>query len=353
MTKKILIIAPSWVGDMVMAQSLLRLLKQRDPFVALDVLASVHLHPLLLHMPEINRILELPFNHGEFNLKGRYSIGKKLRSERYDQAIVLPNSWKSALIPFFARIPRRTGWRGEFRYILLNDIRVLDKEKFPLMVQRFLALGSSLDNGQRKYGKEKVICRCPLSRLDPFLPSLAVSAENVLQTLHKFNLAKPSCSIIACCVGAEYGASKRWPTNYFAEVAKVKANEGYAIWLLGGNKDREAAASIQKASGNVCTDFTGRTDLSEVVDLLSLASAVVTNDTGLMHIAAALNLPLIVIYGSSSPEFTPPLTKDAKILALGLTCSPCFKRVCPLRHFKCMLDLKPDFVLKALKGLKK
>lgn len=338
MTKKILIIAPSWVGDMVMAQALLRLLKQRDSAVVLDVLAPMHLHPLLLHMPEINHILDLPFNHGEFNLKRRYAIGKALRSEKYDQAIVLPNSWKSALIPFFARIPKRTGWRGEFRYLLLNDLKILDKEKLPLMVQRMLVLGSSLDIRH-------------LRNQDLF-PCLVVREENVLQAFRKFNLEKSDRKIIALCIGAEYGVSKRWPANYFAEVAKIKANEGYDIWLFGGNKDREIAASTQKASGNVCTDFTGKTDLGDVVDLLSLASIVITNDTGLMHVAAALNLPLIVIYGSSSPTFTPPLTRNAKILTLGLACSPCFKRVCPLKNFKCMLDLKPDFVLKALKELK-
>jgi len=330
---KILIIAPSWVGDMVMAESLLQILRRNHPQVLLDIFAPAYLEPLLKRIPYINKIFASPFTHGELNLKQRLFLAKNLRLQNYDQAIILPNSWKSALIPFLANIAKRTGWRGEMRYFLLNDIRILNKNKLPLMVQRFAALGvdknAALPN--------------PIPN-----PRLYTNAVLVKQTLEELGVAFPKQPVLALCVGAEYGEAKRWPANYFAKVAQAKASEGWAIWLCGGIKDREIAVQIQQESNNVCIDLTGKTSLAQVVDVLSLATAIITNDSGLMHIAAALDLPLLAIYGSSSPQFTPPLTSKAQILSLNLPCSPCFKRQCPLGHFKCMLELRPEIVLQAL-----
>lgn len=330
---KILVIAPSWVGDMVMAKALLQALKKNDSSIVLHVVAQTHLIPLINKMPEVEKTLTLPLKHGEFNLRERFLFGKNLIAEHYDKAIVLPNSWKSALIPFFARIPKRTGWLGEMRYVLLNDWRILDAKKIPLMVERFVALG--FPQGKYILGSYSE-------------PRFVVSKEEAEKTLAKLNLEKPKNPILALCVGAEYGPAKRWPAKYFAEVAKAKKLQGFDVWLFGGKKDQEVAAEVQKNCDNICLDLTGKTDLGEVVDLLSLASFVITNDTGLMHVAAALDVPLLALYGSSSPGFTPPLSQKAKILSLNLSCSPCFERECPAKHFKCMNDLTPEMVLKQI-----
>ena len=335
MQKKILIIGPAWVGDMVMAQCLFKTIKQQHPDAIIDVIAPNWSRALLERMPEVNQALVLPFAHGELNLKKRWQIGMELRKQNYQQAIVLPNSWKSALIPFVAKIPIRTGWMRELRYGLLNDIRYLNKERLPLMIQRFIALGLSKN------------AELPLELPKP---SLQVTPDSVNAVLEKFSLNQQK-PILALCPGAEFGPAKRWPSQHYAEIARVKLNEGWAVWLFGSPKDQPVAAEIQQAVNNACVDLTGKTNLGEAVDLLSVANLVVSNDSGLMHIAAALERPLVVVYGSSSPRFTPPLNKQVKILSLGLSCSPCFQRECPLGHLKCLNDLSPGLVLQAIHDL--
>jgi heptosyltransferase II len=332
---RILIIGPAWVGDMVMAQALFKYLKQQNPAVLIDVLAAPWVLPLLKKMPEVHEAILLPFQHGEFGLGKRYQMGKVLRVRCYQQAIVLPNSWKSALIPFFAKIPVRTGWRGEWRYSVLNDIRTLDPKKYPLMVQRFVVLG----------------CRSleEMDHLETYaLPELVVRPEAIHQTLQKYSFASEQLKkpILALCPGAEYGPSKRWPETYFAEIAQVYLDKGWQVWLLGSKKDIPISAQIQALTQNRCTDWTGQTELSEAVDLLSLVKIVVTNDSGLMHIAAALGKFEVVLYGSTSTQFTPPLTRHAQMLvAENVSCRPCYKRECPLKHHRCMVDIRPERVV--------
>lgn len=333
--RKILIVGPSWVGDMVMAQTLFKLLKQEEPAALIDVLAPEWSGPLLAVMPEVNRALVSPFRHGELQLRKRYRFAKQLREQRYDQAIVLTNSFKSALIPFFAKIPLRTGWCGEMRWGLLNDVRYLDKKKFPLMIQRFMAL--ALPKGTELPAR-------------PSLPALQINQVATNETLQRYSLILDH-PVLVLCPGAEYGPAKRWPAEYYARIAKTKIEQGWQVWLLGSQKDQVIAQKIQHSTASKCINLTGKTHLSEAMHLLAAANAVVTNDSGLMHVAAALQKPLIVIYGSSSPAFTPPLTERVKILSLNSTCSPCFARECPLQHFKCMNDLKPMQVLQALDEL--
>ncbi len=323
MFTKILIIGPAWIGDMVMAQTLFKLLKQRQPNVIIHVLAPKWTSPLLERIPEVDHILISPFEHKKLNLYKRYIFGKELRKENYHRAIVLPNSFKSALIPFWARIPQRTGWRGEMRYWLINDMRILDKAKLPLMIQRFAAL---------ELGKNE--------SLPEQLPWPALRTQS--------SSKKVKQPVLALCPGAEYGSTKQWPANYFAEVAKSKLAAGWQVWIFGSKKDQVIANEIQQLTDNTCSDFTGKTSLQQVIDLMSLVDAVVSNDTGLMHIAASLHRPLVVIYGSSSPQFTPPLTENAQVVSLNLSCSPCFKRLCPLKHVNCLINLTPEIVLAAL-----
>lgn len=329
---KYLIVGPAWVGDMVMAQTLFILLKQRQPQCVIDVLAPDWSRPLLARMPEVNQAISLPIGHGAVVLAKRYVIGKSLRDEHYDEAILMPNSFKSALIPFFAKIPKRTGWLGEYRFILLNNIHHLRPEKWPLMVQRFMQLALKQD--------EQLPESLPI-------PSLQVNQQDVLAAIEKYNLQVEGEKILALCPGAEFGDAKRWPAEHYASVANEKLNQGWRVWLLGSKKDELVAQSIQSATQNRCVDLTGKTSLADAIDLLSLASLVVSNDSGLMHIASSLKQKLIVVYGSTSPKFTPPLSDQVRILNLGLSCSPCFKRVCPLGHTNCLQNLSPDLVLDA------
>lgn len=333
---KTLIVGPAWVGDMIMAQSLFQLLKQRNPTQLIDVLAPESTYSLLSRMPEINKGILLPLKHGIFNVKERYKIGSALRHESYDQTILLTNSWKSALIPFFAKIPQRIGWLGEMRWGLVNDIRYLEQSQFPLMIERFMVLG--LDK------EEKLPPHYPW-------PALQVSSVQVQDIIQMFSLKPYEKPILALCPGAEYGSAKRWLIEHFATVAKTKLAQGWQVWLLGGNKDQSITAEIQAITNNQCCDLAGKTTLLEAIDLLSLSSIVVSNDSGLMHIAAALKKLLIVIYGSTDPRFTPPLTEKVKILTLNLPCSPCFKRECPLGHTQCLRDLTPHSVLMAIEEL--
>jgi heptosyltransferase-2 len=336
--KKILIIGPAWIGDMVMAQSLFRLLKQQNAGVTLDVLAPAWTFSLLKCMPEVAEAIEMPLTHGELKLWTRYQLAKKLQMKGYDQAILLQNSFKSALIPWFAKIPHRTGWLGEYRYFLLNDIRHLDKKRYPLMVEQCMALGL-LENAA-----------LPDEYPYPEFKVNHISQEAALAKLKPLWRGRP---VLALGAGAEYGPAKRWPVDYFAQVANQKLEEGWDIWLFGSKKDHPITEEIMLKTANRCENISGRTELFETIALLSLVSGVVTNDSGLMHMAAALKKPIIALYGSTSPAFTPPLSHDAVILKLDLDCQPCFKRVCPLEHFRCMRELTPDKVLTVIKSWNK
>jgi len=333
---RILVVGPSWVGDMVMAQSLLIALKRRHPHSQIDVLAPVWTFALLDKMPEVSRALAMPpLARGQFGLRERIKLGKSLRAHRYDQAILLPNTWKSALIPLFARIPLRTGYTGECRWGLLNDVRRLDKTVFTQTVQRFVALAES--------SEPSTAPECPA-------PQLRVNAEIRQQTVDKFALQAQG-KVLALCPGAEYGDAKRWPAAHYAELARLKHQEGWQVWLFGSSKDSPVAAEINRLSHDACIDLTGKTSLGEAVDLLSLADMVVSNDSGLMHVAAALNKKLIAIYGSSDPHFTPPLSANARIISLNLDCSPCFKRECPLGHLHCLVNITPQQIIQAMQAL--
>lgn len=328
---KILVVGPAWVGDMVMTQSLFKVLHERFPELEIHVLAPAWSAPVIKRMPEVRRHIEMPFSHGQFGLWARYRTGRQLRAEHYDQAIVIPRSWKAALIPFFAGIPRRTGYRGEMRYGLLNDIRPLRKAVLSQTVQRYVALGLQ-ENIQRAPA-------CPM-------PELSVDAESASRSLAAFNLS-PTSRVLALCPGAEYGPAKCWPAEYYAEVARAKLAEGWQVWIFGSAKETALADSI-KAMAPACVSLAGKTSLEQAIDLLAQAEVVLTNDSGLMHVAAALGRPLVAIFGSSSPAYTPPLSDRAHIEYRALDCSPCFARSCKFGHYHCLTGINPVKVLKSI-----
>lgn len=325
---KILIVGPAWVGDMVMAQSLFKVLKQEQPAAEIHVLAPSWTLPLLNRMQEVSHSILIDIPHGKLALSQRFKIGKELRRQQYQQAIILPNSFKSALIPFFAKIPIRTGWRGECRYFILNDLKTLDKKKYPKMIDRFTALTTA-----KQYN---------------LFPELVTDPHTVKKAIERHSITVETKPILALCPGSEFGPAKRWPEKYFAEVAREKLKEGWHVWLFGSANDKPLADEIMRLTTNQCLNLIGKTRLDEAIDLLSLVTGVVTNDSGLMHVAAALKKPLIALYGSTSAEFTPPLCKKAIPLSLNLNCQPCFKRVCPLKHHHCMQELLPEKVLQLI-----
>lgn len=327
---KILIIAPSWVGDMVMSQTLLKMLKlQHGESCQIDVLVNSWALDVAKRMPEVNQVHINPFGHGEFGLVKRIKLGMSLRAEHYDQCFVLPNSFKSALVPFFAGIPKRTGFIGELRYGLLNDAYTLDKLALPLMIERFCALANA---GHKPDSIE--------------FPSFLVDTQNQTKVLNRLglNLLKP---VICLCPAAEYGPAKRWPSVHFAKLASLLQAQNYQVWIMGSAKDQSIAeeivqqAAIRADLHNLC----GRTNLVEVIDLLAVAKVVVSNDSGLMHVACALNVPVMAIYGSSSPGFTPPLSNQAVIQKIELECAPCFARTCRFGHYNCLRGISPEVIL--------
>ena len=338
--KKILIVGPSWVGDMVMAQSLFIALKQQHPDSSIDVLAPAWSLAILERMPEVRKGIAMPVGHGKLNLSVRFELATSLQAEQYDQAILLPNSLKSALVPWLAKIPERTGWRGEMRYGLLNDIRLLKKSDYPLMVQRFVALAHK-----------------PFTPLPDELPrpSLVVDSSLVAGLLQRYGFNQQP--FIALCPGAEFGPAKRWPENHYAAVAQSFIDRGWQVALFGSANDIDVTESIiallPEKQKNACINLAGETELAEAVDILSAASAVVSNDSGLMHVAAALARPMVVVYGSTSPDFTPPLSDNVAVEKMAVECGPCFQRECPLkdRQMHCLKDLSPQRVITALDTL--
>jgi len=325
----VLVVGPSWVGDTVLAQPLFMRLHERDPQLHLDVLAPPWTAATLERMPQVREVIINPFRHGELKVFARRRLGLALKSRGYDRAIVLPNSLKSALPPFFASIPVRSGYRGEMRAGVLNDVRRLDEKRLPLMVERFAALAEEP--------------RAPLPRPLP-RPHLRTDTANRSRLLAKLGLSTER-PVIAFCPGAEYGPAKRWPAEHYAALADRIGSAGGQVWIVGSPKDKEIADAILGAAHtSALRNLCGDTALGDAIDLLAGVALVVTNDSGLMHVAAALDRPLIALYGSSSPAFTPPLAPDAAILSLGLECSPCFERECPLGHLRCLRDLLPDRV---------
>lgn len=331
----ILVVGPSWVGDMVMAQSLFMTLKQQRSGADIDVLAPSWSLPLLARMSEVRHAFELPIKHGELGLRVRVRMSRSVNKCGYSQAIVLPGSLKAALIPFLARIRRRTGYRGEMRYGLINDMRPRDKSRCLRTVDSYVALG--LEPWQ-----------AALAFPPPRLRADSHNGERVRATLG-LALDPP---IIGLMPGAEYGPAKQWPLDYYGTLAQALMRAGKQLWIFGSGNDFQAGESIRERAGagpihNLC----GKTRLEDAIDLIALTAGVVTNDSGLMHIAAALQRPLVAIFGSSNPTVTPPLAQAAEVLYLGLSCSPCFERVCPLGHLRCLRELTPELVMSALARL--
>jgi heptosyltransferase-2 len=313
---RVLVVAPNWIGDALLAQPLLARLRDKEPELAIDVLAPEWVAPVARRMPQVSEVIAAPLRHGALQLGLRWRLARELKARGYRQAIVLPNSWKSALVPFLARIGLRSGYVGEARYGLLN---LLYRDPEQAMSRHYARLADAPD-----YASDEPLA-APQLRADP---------AQVAATQAKFGLSGP---YIALCPGAEYGPAKRWP--HFADL--VPRLPLPAV-LLGSKNDVPAAAGVPGRN------LVGETTLDEAIDLLAGAACVVSNDSGLMHVAAALERPLVALFGSSSPERTPPHSAAARVLWLKLECSPCYARECPLGHFRCLREITVEHVLAQL-----
>lgn len=319
----ILIVGPNWVGDMVMAEPLVAALKRRWPDRAIDLLAPANILPVARRMPGLRSTITLPFSPHRLELRKRVSLGRSLRG-RYTEAYVLPGSFISALVPFFARIDTRSGYLREFRYGVVNRIVAMPAGARRRTSEAYLRLSGDV-------GRPR--------------PRLEVDPQSQTQLLQRFGLRRGAFA--ALMPGADGGPARRWPPASFAGLARLLQGEGLAVAVLGGPKDHEICATIARLAPGV-VDLGGRTTLDEAIDVVAAARFAVANDTGLIHIAAAVDIPVVGVYGSSSPEENPPLTDAGIVVSHRLSCSPCHQKVCPLGHTLCLVGIAPTEVFAAL-----
>ncbi len=329
-----LIIAPQWIGDAVMTEPLLRRLHARGERLTVGALPWVA--PVYRAMPQVAEVIEFPFTHGGLQLKARRALARQIEG-RFDIAYVCPNSLKSALLPLLARIPKRVGYLGEARLgLLTHRLKNPPKHQRPPMVAFYSALSGEPDVAADR-------------------PRLQVEAARCAAVLDRLGLARGAYYVFV--PGAEYGPAKRWPMDRFAELAQ---RLDLPVLLLGSGKEaalgEEIARLAHADSRQMCRNLAGSTDLLDAFCLIAAARAMVSNDTGLMHVAAALDVPQVALFGSSSPLHTPPLSDKAQVIWLKndpayqppLDCAPCFQRECPLGHLRCLRDITAERVLQVL-----
>ena len=342
--QSILIIAPNWIGDAVTTQPLLAALKVQYPESKIDVLASHWVAPIYRACSEVDHVIEAKFEHQKLQWSLRKQLAKEIESKNYQTCFVLPNSFKSALIPWLANIPFRIGYCGEFRFGLIN--LALDnpsKVNRPPMVEHYLALSHLLQDDEIDSS----------AQVTPKLNVSSIAKHAIEQRLQDQYIKRDSIYVL--CPGAEYGPTKRWPTEHFAKLTNLllAENPSNQVILLGSKGDHILGQEIAShvGVGNNLRNWCGETSLDEAIALIGMSKAVISNDSGLMHIAAALKIPQVAIFGSSDPAHTPPLSNKAKVIWLNMPCSPCHKRECPLGHLLCLKDILPEQVFATLKTL--
>ena len=325
-----LVIAPQWIGDAVMSQPLMAILAARGD--AISVAALPWVAPVYRAMPEVREVIELPFQHGRLDWAQRRVVAAELRG-RFDSAVVLPNSIKSALIPFMARIPTRTGYHGEGRFGLLNQ-RLPNPPGRPPMVAFYSALAG-----------DDALTDAP--------PRLHFEGDVLRRACESIGVQPQSYWVFA--PGAEYGPAKCWPAAHYAALARALFEaHGLLVLLLGSGKEAALCHEIAAAAPGACRVLAGQTSLIDAMALIAASRGVVSNDSGLMHVAAAFGVPQVAVFGSTSPGHTPPLNARAQVIwlkdELGLDCMPCFERVCRFGHTRCLTEVTPQRVEVALQA---
>jgi len=335
-----LIIAPQWIGDAVMTEPLLRRLHARGERLTVGALPWVA--PVYRAMPQVAEVIEFPFAHGGLQLRARRQLAQQVDGQ-FDVAYICPNSLKSALLPFLAGIPKRVGYLGEARVgLLTHRLKNPAKGQRPPMVAFYSALSGDADVADDR-------------------PRLQLAEAEADATLRVLGLQRGSYYVMA--PGAEYGPAKRWPTSHFADLASQLS---LPVVLLGSGKEADLCGEIEQgchclvehgnAAHPVIINLAGKTSLAQALCVISATKSIVSNDSGLMHVAAGFGVPQVAIFGSSSPLHTPPLNAAAHVLWLKndpdyqppLDCAPCFERTCPLGHTRCLNDIHADRVLRYL-----
>jgi heptosyltransferase-2 len=331
--RKILVTAPSWIGDMVMAQALFMLLRRQDSDVMIDVLVPSWVSGVVARMPEVRQMIPFASRHGKLDLLMRIRTGLRLRKQAYDEAIIMPRSMKSVLPSWFAGIPRRIGLAANLG--LVNDVRRFSRSRQELFVRRYLMLGDSQAND--------------MDWNDIPRPALTIDEDNRQALLKEYRLE--AGRFVAFAPGAEFGPAKQWPLSYFSELVGLINQNGMKVVVFGSPKEKALGDKIlvdQQQGGNL--NLCGLTSLPDVIDLSSAARAVVANDSGLMHLAYAAGATTIAIYGSSSSAYTPPLSDSAVILESEMSCRPCFGRTCQYGHYNCLRAVSAADVYREIYG---
>lgn len=319
-----------------MSLGLIQGLRDKHPHALIHVLVVPWCQAVYQLSSSVDQTILIDVGHGQMGLGIRWRVAQTLKKESYDEAYILPNSWKSALIPFLARIPKRIGYWGEGRWGLLTHGKKKPKN-LPLLVQRYQHLAELSPDS-----------------IEPRL-SVTMSPDTAKKLKDDWKI-NPDLPIIALCPGAEYGPAKRWPTTNFAQTIRDYGQKGWQGVILGSPKDGEVANEIIQSAEGHGINLVGKTSLKEAMEILSMAKLVVTNDSGLMHVAAAFNLPTIAIFGSSSPTYTPPLSKHARVVYQGVSCSPCFLRQCPLQgeaYLHCLTAITPEHIYPIAESMEK
>jgi len=339
---RILVIAPHWIGDAVMSLPLISLIHTKFPNFNIDVLCTPWVSPIYRACPDVKTIMERDFEHGALQWGLRQATAQELKKQGYEMAFVLPNSLKSALIPWLARIPKRIGYQGEFRFGLINlSLPNPSRQARTPMMEHYAKLLGSVP------GQKNDLHNLPLPKL------------KIDRTLQQWAVGKidqiGGGPVYVFAPGAEYGPAKRWPTNHFAQLANqiLEANPDAKIIVLGSQADHTLGQAILEGAhpSNRIHNWCGAIRLDQSMALIAQCASLISNDSGLMHIGAALSIPQIAIFGSSNPKHTPPLSSKAQVIWLGLDCSPCYQRTCPLGHLNCLNQIDSARVYSMLKPL--
>ena len=349
--RRSLLVAPQWIGDAVMAQPLVALLAARGE--RLSAIALPAMAPVLRAMPGIEEVIEAPFAHRRLDLGARLRLAARLRGRDFDRAYLLGNNLKSRLVPWLAGIGLRIGWRGEAAgWMLSHCLREDSREGLPGtrpdMRLHYARLAGDVPG--RGLGEPR-LAHAPVVVRDVPQPLLRLAQPEAARTAAQFGLRPP---YVALCPGAEYGPAKQWPAAHHAALAAMARQQGIQVVIVGSARERPVAASIVgqvAADPRGLVDLCGSTTLLQAMQVLAAASGVVSNDSGLMHIAAALGRPTVGVYGSTDPRHTPPSARRSAALWLQLPCSPCFQRECPLGHLNCLRALDPQWAWAELQRL--
>lgn len=340
---RILVIAPHWIGDAVMSLPLITLIHTKFPNSSIDVLCTPWVGSIYRASPAVETIVERDFQHGALQWSLRRSTARELKKQAYDMAFVLPNSMKSALIPWLAGIPTRIGYQGEYRFGLINVSlpNPSRQARTPMMEHYAKLLGGALDQISNPQN----------------LPSPKLSIDSTLTQWARGRIEEiGGVPLYVFAPGAEYGSAKRWPTSHFAQLANqiLEGNPDAKIIILGSRADHVLGQEIVQSTNlsDRIHNWCGAIRLDQSMALIAQSTCLISNDSGLMHIGAALSIPQIAIFGSSNPKHTPPLSPKAQIIWLGLDCSPCYQRTCPLGHLNCLNQIDSQRVYSMLTPIK-